>query len=124
MAGLYQLKRLLLREFEDLRVIEQIGGRRFEEGLAPVRHRYHLRDDASIISIAAIAMVEECEPDGLIETPKEVIVEYFRKRLPEVIASLGRWDDNVLSPELAERVARLIREDRFGARAFGKEPVS
>ncbi len=51
-------KRLLLRDFEDLRVIEQIGGRRFEEGPALVRRRYHLKDETPIISIvAAFAMV-------------------------------------------------------------------
>lgn len=104
-------KRRVLRDFEDLRVIEEIGGRRFEEGLALAKRRYHLKGDASIVPIvAAFTRVEECEPDELIETPKEVLVEFFHRRLPEVITSLGRWDASSLPPELAARVARAIRD--------------
>lgn|GEM_PF-6229355 len=58
--------------------------------MALAKWRYHLKDDASIVPmVAAFVRVEDCEPDELIETPKDVLVEYIRKRLPEVIASLG-----------------------------------
>lgn len=90
--------------------IEQIGGRRFEEGLALAQQRYHLQGDASVVPmVSAFTRVEECEPDELIETPKDILVEFFRRRLPEVVASLGRWDAQPLPPELAERVVRAIR---------------
>ncbi len=104
-------KRRALRDFEDLRAIEQIGGRRLEEGLALAQRRYHLEGDASVIPmVAAFTRVEECEPDELIETPKDVLVEFFRRRLPEVIVSLGLWDVPSLPPELAERAIRAVRD--------------
>lgn len=102
-------KRRRLRDYEDLRAIELLGGRRLEEGLALAQIRYRLRAEADTVPmVAALARVDECEPDPMFDTPQEVLVEFFHRRLPELVASLSRWDMGVLSPELAAKVGRLL----------------
>lgn len=102
-------KRCELRDFEDLRAIETRGGRRIEEGLALARLRYRLPAEADIIPMAAaLSRAEDCAEDPLVPTGKSEVVSYFRRRLPEVIASLSRWDVSVLPAGLAEKVARLL----------------
>lgn len=104
-------KRRKLRDFEDIRVIETDGGRRIEEGLALARIRYGLEAESDLIPMVAnLVRLDECEDDPLVETDRSVIVEFFRRRLPEVMASLSRWDTSVLPEDLAEKVARLIAE--------------
>lgn len=103
-------KRRQLRDYEDLRAIELRAGRRLEEGLALAQRRYGLRGEASLVPmVAAMAKVDECEPDELVATPMGTLVEFFRRRLPEVVASLGRWDDATLPPEVAAKVAKILR---------------
>ena len=104
-------KRRKLRDFEDIRAIEEDGGRRIEEGLALARIRYGLEAESDLIPLVAnLARIDECEDDPLVGTDRSALIEFFRRRLPEVIASLSRWDTSVLSEDLAEKVARLIAE--------------
>lgn len=106
-------KRRQLRDYEDLRAIEIRGGRRFEEGLALAQRRYRLRGESSVVPmVAAMARVDECEPDELVGTPRDVLVQFFHRRVPELVASLGRWDDSALTPELAAKVAKILRGAR------------
>lgn len=103
-------KRRQQRDYEDLRAIEMLGGRRLEEGLALARERYELRDEAGVVGmVAALAQVDECPPDELVGTSSETLVEFFRSRLPDIVASLSRWDSSALAPELADKVATILR---------------
>ena len=96
-------KRKQLRDYEDLRAIEQIAGRRAEEGLALAARRYRLRDTASLVVFeTALGRVGECGPDPLVMTPREELVSYWVRRAAEVVAGSSRWDVPVLDDDQAE----------------------
>ena len=100
-------KRRQLRDYEDLYVIEQVLGRRVEEGLAVAGRRYRLRDAASFVVFeTALGRVSECGPDPLVETPRDVLVTYWLRRAAEVVAGLSRWDMPVLDDDQAEALFR------------------
>jgi hypothetical protein len=105
-------KRKQLRDYEDLRAIEQIAGRRVEEGLALAARRYCLRDTASLVVFeTALGLASECPPDPLVVTPREVIVAYWVKRAPEVLAGSSRWDMPVLDDDQTEALFGHLPDD-------------
>lgn len=105
-------KRRQLRDYQDIKDIEEKGGRRIEEGLALAAIRYHLKAEDSLIPmVAALGGSGECPDDPLITTPREEIAAYFARRLPEVISSLGRWDNAPPPGDVAAELARLLRAD-------------
>lgn len=96
-------KRKQLRDYEDLYAIEQMVGRRVEEGLAIAARRYRLRDTASFVVFeTALGRVSECGPDPLVVTPRDVLVTYWLRRAAEVLAGSSRWDMPVLDDDQAE----------------------
>jgi hypothetical protein len=73
-----------LRDYDDLRAIEQIARRRVEEGLALAVRRYRLRDAASLVVFEmALGRVGECAPDPLLPTPREELVSYWSDGQPK-----------------------------------------
>jgi hypothetical protein len=102
-------KRKALRDYDDIRAIEQIGGRRVEEGLALAARRYKIPDDAGLLAIVrALAEVDQCSPDPLASASHSELIQYWSRRLPEVAASLSRW---AVEPLPSEITAALLRDD-------------
>ncbi|WP_298335074.1 hypothetical protein [Ferrimicrobium sp.] len=101
-------RRKALRDYDDIRAIEQIGGRRVEEGLALAARRYMIPDDAGLLAIVrALAKVDQCSPDPLVPTSHSDLVGYWSRRLPEITASLSRW----AVPELSDEIAAGVLDD-------------
>lgn len=105
-------KRRQLRDFVDIEAIERQGGRRIEEGLALAAIRYGLgTEDGLLPMVGALGGSGDCPEDPLVAVPQDRIASYFAVRLPEVIASLGRWSSVPVPDDVAAEVARLLRED-------------
>ncbi|MHB8190196.1 MAG: nucleotidyl transferase AbiEii/AbiGii toxin family protein [Ferrimicrobium sp.] len=105
-------KRKALRDYDDIRAIEQIGGRRVEEGLALAARRYRISDDAGLLAIVrALAEVDQCGPDPLVSASSSDLTSYWSRRLPEIAASLSRWAVAELPGEIA---AALLRDSVLG----------
>jgi hypothetical protein len=105
-------KRKQLRDYEDLRAIEQIAGRRVEEGLALAARRYRLRDTASLVVFeTALGLASECGSDPLVVTPREVIVSYWVRRAAEVVAGSSRWNVPMLDDDQAEALFGPLPDD-------------
>ena len=101
-------KRKALRDYDDIRAIEQIGGRRVEEGLALAAKRYTIPDDAGLLAIVrALSEVGRCSPDPLVPTSHSDLLGYWSRRLPEITASLSRW----AVPELPDEIAAAVLND-------------
>jgi len=108
-------KRKQLRDYDDLRAIEQIAGRRAEEGLALAARRYRLRDTASFVVFeTALGRVGECGPDPLVVTPRQELNSYWVRRAAEVVAGSSRWDVPVLDDDQAEALFGPLPEGRDG----------
>jgi hypothetical protein len=105
-------KRKVLRDYDDIRAIEQIGGRRVEEGLALAVRRYRIPDDAGLLAIVrALAEADQCGPDPLVPTSHSDLISYWSRRLPEITASMSRW----AVPELPSDIASsLLRDNVLG----------
>jgi len=102
-------KRRQLRDFEDLRVIEELGGLRWEEGLAYFTERYQIKSlDAVVNVLRALTMVTECQDDPLVETPRQTIEEYVHRRVPFLIAGLSRYSTTELSADLASGALKQL----------------
>jgi hypothetical protein len=108
-------KRKQLRDYDDLRAIEQMAGRRVEEGLALAARRYRLRDSASFVTFeTALGRVRECGPDPLVVTPRQELNSYWVRRAAEVVAGSSRWDVPVLDDDQAEALFGPLPEGRDG----------
>lgn len=87
------------------------GRRRIEEGLALAVLRYRPRsEDALLPIVAAVGGVSECPPDPLVVTDRQVLTDYFERRLLEVLVSLGRWDAAAPPADIAAAIAELLRK--------------
>ncbi len=101
-------KRKVLRDYDDVRAIEQFGGRRVEEGQALAARRYMIPDDAGLLAIVrALGKVDQCSPDPLVPTSHSDLIGYWSHRLPEITASLSRW----AVPELPDEIAAAVLND-------------
>lgn len=101
-------KRKVLRDYEDLRAIEELGGRRVEEGLALLADRYDIRDEAAFVAVAeALGAVAKCPDDPLVPTTKSALDAYWEGRLPEVVVALSRWNVAMPSREVAAAALAL-----------------
>jgi hypothetical protein len=106
-------KRKQLRDYEDLRAIEQVGGRRVEEGLALFAERYEVPDEAGLLAvIEALGAIDRCPEDPLVIMPRGLLMSYWHRRLPEIIAALSRWEVPRLSPDLASAVLARLASQR------------
>ena len=101
-----------LRDYEDLRAIEELGGRRIEEGIALAIARYSIQSEAGVMSlVTALADVDKCPEDDLVETPCEELIAYWHTRLPDVVASVSRYAVPALPPDAALDAVRRAGRD-------------
>jgi DNA-binding MarR family transcriptional regulator len=82
-----------LRDYFDLKRIEQMTGRTFEEGLGLYMSRYGVKpEDASIMHIVtALGYLDDVDEDDLLPESKQEIAQYWTRRQPEVIRNLSRF---------------------------------
>lgn len=87
------LQRGELRDYYDLKVIEQRTAYTVEQGLAFFRERYGeaLRDaDGAVVEIVrALGWLDDVPPDPAVPEPHDVVATYWRRRAPEVEQSLA-----------------------------------
>lgn len=81
-----------LRDYYDLKVIEQRTRRTVEEGLRLYMRRYGVSaDDLSIAHIImALGYLEDVDPDDLVPESKEEIERYWAARQPEIARNAAR----------------------------------
>jgi hypothetical protein len=82
-----------LRDYFDLKSIEQLTGRTFEEGIGLYMARYHVHpEDAGIMHIVtSLGYLEDVDEDDLLPESKDEIARYWKRRQPQVIRSLSRF---------------------------------
>jgi len=80
-----------LRDYFDLMAIEQAGTHRCEQGLAYYRQRYSLGpDDTSLAAIVrALGYLDDVADDPGLPVGRDVVEDYWRRRQPELVKSLG-----------------------------------
>lgn len=81
-----------LRDYFDLMVIEERGGRRAEEGIALFLRRYCPRDpDAAVRHILlGLGYFDDVGEDPFLPQAREDIATYWRRRQPEIARALAR----------------------------------
>jgi Nucleotidyl transferase AbiEii toxin, Type IV TA system len=81
-----------LRDYFDLQRIEQLTGRRFEEGVGLYQARYGVPpEDASIPHIVeSLGYLDDVDEDGMLPETKAQITAYWHERQPQVLRNLSR----------------------------------
>ncbi len=81
-----------LRDYYDLKVIEERAGRRVEEGIGLFLRRYGPRDpDAAARHVLlGLGYFDDVGDDPFLPETREQIIGYWRRRQPEITRSLGR----------------------------------
>jgi hypothetical protein len=82
-----------LRDYFDLKRIEQLTGRTFEEGLGLYMSRYGVTaEDTSIMHIVnSLGYLDDVDEDELLPERKREIARYWVSRQREVLRSLSRY---------------------------------
>lgn len=81
-----------LRDYFDLQQIEELTGRRVEEGIGLYMARFGVApEDASIPHIVeALGYLDDVDEDELLPLGRAEIAAYWRRRQPEVLRNLSR----------------------------------
>ena len=81
-----------LRDYFDLMTIEQHGGRTIEEGLGLFLARYQPahQDSALTPILLALGHLDDVADDPFLPVERTVIVDYWERRQPEIVAALDR----------------------------------
>jgi hypothetical protein len=81
-----------LRDYFDLQQIEELTGRRVEEGIGLYMARFGVApEDASIPHIMeALGYLDDVDEDELLPVGRAGIATYWRRRQPEVLRNLSR----------------------------------
>lgn len=81
-----------LRDYFDLKSIEQRTGRTVEEGLGLFRERYGASADSQALGrvVRALGYLDNVEEDKLVPEDKREIAAYWTARQPDIIRSLAR----------------------------------
>jgi hypothetical protein len=81
-----------LRDYFDLMAIEQHGGRTIEEGLGLFLARYRPAHEDSALTplLLALGHFDDVADDPFLPVERTVIVDYWERRQPEIVAALDR----------------------------------
>jgi hypothetical protein len=81
-----------LRDYFDLKAIEQQGGRTVEEGLALFLARYQPQHPDSALEpiVLALGYFDDVADDPFLPLPRDEIEAYWQRRQPQVLAALER----------------------------------
>ena len=82
-----------LRDYFDLKRIEEITGRGFEEGIGLYMARYGIPPEHASIGhiIEALGYLEDVDEDEMLPEDKATIAAYWQRRQPEISRSLARF---------------------------------
>lgn len=85
--------RAQLRDYFDVMAIEQNGGRSVEEGLALFLARYQPAHADSVITpiLLALGYLDDVADDPFLPVEREVVVRYWQRRQPELLAAVERY---------------------------------
>lgn len=80
-----------LRDYYDVKEIEERGGVSVEDGIALFRERYGLDRASPAISqlIASLGYLDDCDEDESLPMSKSELAEWWRKRQAKLIRDLG-----------------------------------
>ncbi len=82
-----------LRDYFDLMRMEQIAGRRIEEGIGLYMTRYRVAPEHPSIEhiVEALGYLDDVDEDDLLPEDRATIAAYWRRRQPEISRSLARF---------------------------------
>jgi hypothetical protein len=82
-----------LRDYFDLKRIEELTGRRFEEGIALYIDRYRVPPEHASIGhiIEALGYLDDVDEDDMLPEDRETIAAYWKRRQPEISRGLSRF---------------------------------
>ncbi|MHB8339686.1 MAG: nucleotidyl transferase AbiEii/AbiGii toxin family protein [Mycobacteriales bacterium] len=82
-----------LRDYYDIKAIEELGHRRIEEGLALMVHRYRPRAPEEMMqrSLRALGYLDDVPADPIVPDGHQALAAYFAARVPEIVRNLSRW---------------------------------
>lgn len=82
-----------LRDYFDLKRIEEITGRRIEEGIGLYMSRYRVPPEHPSIGhiVEALGYLDDVDEDDLLPENRATIAAYWRRRQPEISRSLARF---------------------------------
>ena len=82
-----------LRDYFDLERIEQITGRRFEEGIGLYMTRYRIPPEHPRIGhiVEALGYLDDVDEDDMLPEDHATIAAYWRRRQPEISRNLARF---------------------------------
>jgi hypothetical protein len=81
-----------LRDYFDLMIIEQRTAHRVEDGMSLFLARFapSYPQQALLHIVRGLGYFDDVEPDHLLPVPRSQIIDYWVRRQPAIIASLGR----------------------------------
>ncbi len=81
-----------LRDYFDLKKIEELGSRTVEEGLGLLLARYQptVAEQALLPVIRGLGFFDDVREDPSLPEPRETITTYWQRRQPEIIQALDR----------------------------------
>jgi hypothetical protein len=82
-----------LRDYFDLKRIEEVAGRRFEEGIGLYMTRYEVPPEHPSIGhiVEALGYLDDVDEDDLLPEDHATIASYWKRRQPEIGRSLARF---------------------------------
>jgi Nucleotidyl transferase AbiEii toxin, Type IV TA system len=82
-----------LRDYFDLMRIEELTGRRVEEGIGLYMTRYHVPPEHPSIGhiVEALGYLDDVDEDDLLPDDRATIAAYWTRRQPEISRSLARF---------------------------------
>jgi hypothetical protein len=82
-----------LRDYFDLMTIEQQGKRTIEEGLGLFLARYQPEHEDSALTpiLLALGHLDDVADDPFLPVGRNVIVDYWERRQPEIVAAIDRF---------------------------------
>jgi hypothetical protein len=82
-----------LRDYFDLKRIEELTGRRFEEGIALYMDRYRIPPEHASIGhiVEALGYLDDVDEDEMLPEDHKTIASYWKRRQPEISRGLSRF---------------------------------
>jgi hypothetical protein len=82
-----------LRDYFDLKRIEEITGRGFEEGIGLYMTRYSVPQEHPSIEhiVEALGYLDDVDEDEMLPENRATVAAYWRRRQPEIIRGLARF---------------------------------
>ncbi len=82
-----------LRDYYDLKRIEEITRRTFEEGIGLYMTRYQIPPEHPSIGhiVEALGYLDDVDEDDMLPEDRATIAAYWRRRQPEISRGLGRF---------------------------------